>query len=1028
MISAQCSEPFARSRSWVLCGFLLGACGSEAQTEGDAEVGPADVLDTETEDVDGNSGDSGDSDENSSEDVEVDADVEECAPCVARCEGIDIVYCDDPGDGGCVVERRTSCGEAGFCVMGETSVCAQRTCSSECTIGEHSCSNGRQELRQCVAGVDGCGRWETENCQRSGLECTEFGYCGTRSPVTALCEGRDTCPVAGASCDGQTLVWCVADANGCLTEQRVDCGRDADGFCSAAAGACGVSPGLECDAEACAVGEKRCADGDVATCVTDWRGCGTWEVRDCGDSECTGDGAEATCADVCAGKPLCPLPFEGVGLCLANHAVRCETDGEGCYVETFRQNCSATGEVCNNLGERAFCHDPCVGQILCDAEDPELRCEDNKVLRCSVDPLGCLAQQILQDCNDFGELCEIADGEGICVSDGECPPVAAVLGCGESFTFFPDEGASDRIPGVCEEYPTFGPETVFMIETPWEVRTELALTSIGPAPEDYQYVGALYLDPEDGCLGGACDRRVGVSNLEVPIYFYNIDERARLVFEAIVERDEVLATPHELRLSVECLEALDVCGDGVVIGSLGCDDGNRLDGDGCSARCELEPGVIAPCPMPDGTLCMVEFGDCSGMSSETCDFHVLECGDGKIDGIYGEFCDDGNARSGDGCSAECKIEPSYTCEGLPSVCSFQECGNSQLDGDESCDDGNTNNGDGCTDRCYWEIPATGELLLAAEAWPVWEGCEETYRGQWVHNPSSERRKVLLAANDPEQRGANPMLAEAEKLLASVYGLCPGDSQALPSGFSGPLSLLRLETKYSHRIETFEPGERKWAMFHEGVEWIRARPLFCGDGLQYGTEECDDGGQENGDGCSADCSLEPGFHCSGNWMSRCEPGVCGDGELTLGESCDDGNLLSLDGCSPDCRIEIGLWHSAVFFHAVYPDDPFAVNWRDATLNCQDTRSAARTGYSAIELVNVSSETVFVNTVQLTTNFSVTWAGDRESESPVFACEYGDFGRILVPDGVERILMRHDNIVAGPGQLKVVTYPDRPGGGE
>ncbi|MEO8603260.1 MAG: PQQ-dependent sugar dehydrogenase [bacterium] len=32
------------------------------------------------------------------------------------------------------------------------------------------------------------------------------------------------------------------------------------------------------------------------------------------------------------------------------------------------------------------------------------------------------------------------------------------------------------------------------------------------------------------------------------------------------------------------------CGDGVATGAEACDDGNRIDGDGCSAACELEPG------------------------------------------------------------------------------------------------------------------------------------------------------------------------------------------------------------------------------------------------------------------------------------------------------------------------------------------------------------------------------------------------------------------------------------------------------
>jgi cysteine-rich repeat protein len=69
---------------------------------------------------------------------------------------------------------------------------------------------------------------------------------------------------------------------------------------------------------------------------------------------------------------------------------------------------------------------------------------------------------------------------------------------------------------------------------------------------------------------------------------------------------------------------LPVCGDGRVDASLEhCDDGNTAGGDGCSADCQ---------------------------SNEV-------CGNGVVDLITGEECDDGNLElSGDGCSATCKRE------------------------------------------------------------------------------------------------------------------------------------------------------------------------------------------------------------------------------------------------------------------------------------------------------------------------------------------------------------------------------------
>ena len=42
------------------------------------------------------------------------------------------------------------------------------------------------------------------------------------------------------------------------------------------------------------------------------------------------------------------------------------------------------------------------------------------------------------------------------------------------------------------------------------------------------------------------------------------------------------------------------------------------------------------------------------------------CGDGTVQS--GEDCDDGNNHDGDGCSHNCRVEPSYTCTGTSSVC------------------------------------------------------------------------------------------------------------------------------------------------------------------------------------------------------------------------------------------------------------------------------------------------------------------------------------------------------------------------
>lgn len=131
---------------------------------------------------------------------------------------------------------------------------------------------------------------------------------------------------------------------------------------------------------------------------------------------------------------------------------------------------------------------------------------------------------------------------------------------------------------------------------------------------------------------------------------------------------------------------VETCGDARLRGAETCDDGNALDGDGCSARCATELGFACTVPH-DG-----EPSECSSV-----------CGDGLSVGAEG--CDDGGLEPGDGCSATCSVEEGWACEqpadGGSSSCS-PLCGDGRLVAEEVCDDGNLQDGDGCSARCSIE--------------------------------------------------------------------------------------------------------------------------------------------------------------------------------------------------------------------------------------------------------------------------------------------------------------------------------------
>ena len=126
------------------------------------------------------------------------------------------------------------------------------------------------------------------------------------------------------------------------------------------------------------------------------------------------------------------------------------------------------------------------------------------------------------------------------------------------------------------------------------------------------------------------------------------------------------------------------CGDGTVDAGEECDDGNNTDGDGCSAACTTEP-VCGDGTLDPGEGC----DDGNNIDGDGCSANcTIEpiCGNGVID--YGEECDDGNNIDGDGCASDCTVEP--------------YCGDGYLDPGEQCDDGNNVDGDGCASDCTIE--------------------------------------------------------------------------------------------------------------------------------------------------------------------------------------------------------------------------------------------------------------------------------------------------------------------------------------
>jgi uncharacterized protein (TIGR03382 family) len=134
-----------------------------------------------------------------------------------------------------------------------------------------------------------------------------------------------------------------------------------------------------------------------------------------------------------------------------------------------------------------------------------------------------------------------------------------------------------------------------------------------------------------------------------------------------------------------------VCGNGRRDVGERCEDGNTVDGDGCSADCRSNETCGNGVPDgPVGEQC--DDGNTVGGDGCSADCRSNEtCGNAIRDDTLGEVCDDGNTAGGDGCSADCR--------------SNETCGNGLLDtaAGEECDDGNTDGSDGCSPACQVEV-------------------------------------------------------------------------------------------------------------------------------------------------------------------------------------------------------------------------------------------------------------------------------------------------------------------------------------
>ena len=620
------------------------------------------------------------------------------------------------------------------------------------------------------------------------------------------------------------------------------------------------------------------------------------ESCDDGNAE-SGDGCRADCAAVEPGY-RCPTPGQACVVITPDDEVVC---GDGALGD---------GEVCDDGNTESG--DGCTAD--CSAVEPGFLCPDVGQ-PCIEEHVPVCGDGVLED----GEVCDdgnIESGDG-CAADCtaiepgyDCPmpgALCALLTCGDGI-LNDGEDCDDGIDNVA-----YG--------SSFQCGTDCR-----PA----HYCGDGIWNAIDKANGEECDR--GVDNVPANADVYEACtvscKRINYCGDGKISHDEKCDDGNTVSgdgCSADCstLEAgfscsvtnglttcapID-CGDGVVEPEKGegCDDGNRVSGDGCSASCQEEKGW--KCTVGED-------------GKSTCE---NTCGNGIIEAERGEVCDDGNREDGDGCASNCQVETGYYCttedvDGgtRTSLCVARACGDGIVAGDEECDDGvdagtkRPVSGDGCSDRCRREpgyhCPATGgACALDVCGDGVVTGDERCDEGA---GDDGGNHKTPGCLNCQIQKGWECLTPGAACTQTAVCG--DGKLQGSEECDEGP------DHTTAGCVECqIQNGWR--CPDGAGSPCIQGS---CGDGILDKGEACDDGNSVAGDGCSPICEVEPIFECTG---VTCRP-TCGDG-LTLkeaGEECDDGNLIAGDGCSPSCKIEKG-------FTCVSPDIPRnpdgTPNWPD-----------------------------------------------------------------------------------------------------
>jgi len=324
-------------------------------------------------------------------------------------------------------------------------------------------------------------------------------------------------------------------------------------------------------------------------------------------------------------------------------------------------------------------------------------------------------------------------------------------------------------------------------------------------------------------------------------------------------------------LLLGCAPDLRLCGDGEVGQGEACDDGNPAAGDGCDAACAVEPGFT-----------------CSGAPSVCTGI----CGDGVAAG--GELCDTADL-GGNTCESAGFSGGPLACL---ADCTLDTTGCIPL---EACDTGADEDLDGlydCGDEdCAGVAPCDGEGEVVCDDVADQDSdnffdCEDPDGCQQLAICAPGQTPTggpCAAPSDCQATGKDPFCIQAERFEGWREGYCSEFCNLVADDCAGDASCLDTGLPSGNGLCLDGCESPTDCRTGYGCQEFGARKLCF-----PGAEICDNGIDDDNNGV-ADCEDAP-----------CVPAAvcaqCGDAVVSEGEQCDDGNQQGGDGCTALCLLE------------------------------------------------------------------------------------------------------------------------------